>query len=122
MWPRSFHPSSDVREDEVGKFAQARHEALSKLGSNTAAGVASQLPGLKLLDTVQCCLDAAHPGASRLMTQANQCEDERVRLLKQHTDKSGLADQFAAAVAIVDKACSSPLAMLGKKEIEGLKD
>ena len=103
MWPRSFHPSIDGREDEVVKFARARHEALCKLGPSSASSLVSSLPGLKLLETTQCRLAAAHPGASHLMTQANQGEDEYVRLFKLHSAKSGLADQYAAAVSICEK-------------------
>ena len=92
------------------------------MGSSSVTKITSQLPGLKLLETAQRCLDAAHPGASKLMTQANQGEDEHVHLFKQHSAKSGLAAQYSAAVSVCEKARSSPLAMLGSREIEALKD
>ena len=122
MWPRSFHPSVDGREDEVAKFARAWHKALERLGSTSLSKLSSLLPGLKFLETTQRRLDAAHPGALKLMTQANQGESEFVRLVKQHSARSGLAAQYSAAVSVCEKACSSPLAMLGSREIEALKD
>ena len=45
-----------------------------------------------------------------------------MRLFKQHSAKSGLAAQYSAAVSVCEKACSSPLAMIGSREIEALKD
>ena len=106
----------------MAKFARARHEALERLGPSSMSRLMSSLPGLKLLETTQRRLDAAHPGALNLMTQANQGESEHVCLIKQHSAKSGLAAQYSASVSVCEKARSSPLSMLGSREIEALKD
>ena len=121
MWPKSFHPSVDGREDEVAKFARARHEALDRLGATSLSKHSSLLPGFKYLETTQRRLDAAHPGALKFFSHVNQGESEFVRLVKRHSSRSGLAAQYSAAVSVFQKAQSSPLAMLGSREIEALK-
>lgn len=59
---------------------------------------------------------------ARWIAQADQVDTEWNRLLKQHIGRSQLADQVAATMSIVEKANISPLAMLGKRDIEYLTD
>ena len=82
MWPKNFHPSVDGREDEVAKFALARHDALDRLGASTLSHHLSSLPGFKYLETAQHHLDAAHPGDLKLFSHGNQGESEFARLVK----------------------------------------
>ena len=44
-----------------------------------------------------------------------------MRLVKQHSSRSGLAAQYSAVVSVFQNSQSSPLAVLGRREIEALK-
>ena len=105
----------------MARFAMDRHKGLDDLGKSTLVASSSSVPGIKYLETAQHRLDASFPGYLKLSSFTLPGEKEFERLIKKSVLHSRQADQYAAAVSFVTKSRSSPLALLGKAEIEAIK-